>query len=67
MGLNSEIHYERLPCGAETCENMPRLSWDSEGWKTRALESLASAMVGGLLREWVSRSAALQNTALDEH
>lgn len=67
MGLNSEIHYERLPCGAGTCANMPRLSWDSEGWETRALESMASARVGGLLLEWVSGSAALQNTARDEH
>lgn len=67
MGLNPEIHYERLPCGAGTCANMPRLSWDSEGWETRALESMASARVGGLLQEWESRSAALQSTALNEH
>lgn len=67
MGLNSETHYERVPCAAGACANMPRLSCDSEGWETRALESMASARVGGLLLEWVSRSAALQNTALDEH
>lgn len=65
MGLNSDILYER-PCGAGTYANVPRLCWDTEGWETRALESMASPRVRGLLLEWVNRAAALQNTALDE-
>lgn len=52
MGLNSEIHRERIATqGAGTCTNVPRTCWDSVGWETRALESVASLWVRGLLLE----------------
>lgn len=34
MGLNSEFTERIATCGARTCANVPRMSWDSVGWET---------------------------------